>query len=109
MKQNKYDDEAFFQKYGQMARSRQGLEGAGEWSELQKVLPDFAGKRVLDLGCGYGWHCRYAAENGAEMCIRDRNRQGNGTMVLVSGRNGMDFGGLLEAERSVPAGISMYR
>ncbi|RZT02313.1 class I SAM-dependent methyltransferase [Cuneatibacter caecimuris] len=66
MKQNKYDDEAFFQKYGQMARSRQGLEGAGEWSELQKVLPDFAGKRVLDLGCGYGWHCRYAAENGAE-------------------------------------------
>ena len=29
------------------------------------LLPDFAGKRVLDLGCGYGWHCIYAAEHGA--------------------------------------------
>ena len=29
------------------------------------MRPDFAGKRVLDLGCGYGWHCIYAAEHGA--------------------------------------------
>lgn len=65
MKENKYDNESFFQKYSQMDRSQKGLKGAGEWSELQKVLPDFAGKRVLDLGCGYGWHCRYAAEHGA--------------------------------------------
>ena len=28
-------------------------------------MPDFAGKQVLDLGCGYGWHCVYAAERGA--------------------------------------------
>ncbi len=48
-----------------MDRSRQGLQAAGEWPELQKLLPDFTGKRVLDLGCGYGWHCRYAAEQGA--------------------------------------------
>lgn len=65
MNENKYDDEIFFEKYSQMARSRQGLKGAGEWSELQKLLPDFHGKRVLDLGCGYGWHCKYAAEHGA--------------------------------------------
>ena len=32
---------------------------------LEPLLPDFAGKRVLDLGCGYGWHCIYAAEHGA--------------------------------------------
>ena len=48
-----------------MTRSQKGLQGAGEWSELQKILPDFCGKRVLDLGCGYGWHCKYAAEHGA--------------------------------------------
>ena len=65
MKENRYDDREFFQKYSEMARSRQGLAGAGEWRELQKLLPDFAGKRVLGLGCGYGWHCRYAAEHGA--------------------------------------------
>ena len=32
---------------------------------MEPLLPDFAGKRVLDLGCGYGWHCIYAAEHGA--------------------------------------------
>lgn len=65
MKENKYDEKIFFDKYSQMDRSRQGLQAAGEWPELQKLLPDFTGKRVLDLGCGYGWHCRYAAEQGA--------------------------------------------
>lgn len=65
MKENKYDNEVFFKKYGQMMRSQKGLQGAGEWSELQKILPDFHGKKVLDLGCGYGWHCKYAADKGA--------------------------------------------
>lgn len=65
MKQNKYDDDRFFQKYSGMKRSVEGLQGAGEWHELQALLPDFAGKRVLDLGCGFGWHCRYAAQHGA--------------------------------------------
>lgn len=31
MTQNKYDDPAFFEKYSQMSRSKNGLEGAGEW------------------------------------------------------------------------------
>ena len=69
MKENKYDDEIFFEKYGQMLRSQKGLEGAGEWYELKKLLPDFRGKRVLDLGCGYGWHCKYASENGARAVL----------------------------------------
>ena len=65
MKENRYDDPLFFEKYSQMSRSRLGLAGAGEWEDLQKLLPDFAGKQVLDLGCGYGWHCAYAAEHGS--------------------------------------------
>lgn len=65
MKENRYDDEKFFEKYSHMSRSEQGLEGAGEWHVLRRMLPDFTGKQVLDLGCGYGWHCRYAAEQGA--------------------------------------------
>ena len=54
MKENKYDNKQFFVKYSQMDRSRKGLSGAGEWHELQKILPDFRNKTVLDLGCGYG-------------------------------------------------------
>ena len=69
MKENKYDDQRFFQKYSEMSRSQQGLAGAGEWSELQKLLPDFRGMSVLDLGCGYGWHCKYAADHGAAQVL----------------------------------------
>lgn len=65
MKENKYDDPVFFAKYAQMDRSRLGLRGAGEWRTLEPMLPDFAGRDVLDLGCGYGWHCIYAMEHGA--------------------------------------------
>ncbi|KAF1303610.1 class I SAM-dependent methyltransferase [Enterococcus saccharolyticus] len=69
MPENPYDHPKFFEQYSQMSRSLQGLSGAGEWSTLQKLLPDFKGKRVLDLGCGYGWHSMYAAENGAKEVI----------------------------------------
>ena len=69
MKENKYDDNIFFQKYSQMSRSQKGLAGAGEWETLKKMLPDFKGKRVLDLGCGYGWHCIYAMEHGASSVV----------------------------------------
>lgn len=69
MKENKYDNQDFFEKYGQMSRSKDGLKGAGEWQELKKLLPDFHHKRVLDLGCGYGWHCKYAADKGAEYVL----------------------------------------
>ena len=68
-KENKYDDDIFFQKYSQMSRSQQGLAGAGEWETLRKLLPDFKDKRVLDLGCGYGWHCIYAMEHGASSVV----------------------------------------
>ena len=69
MKENKYDDPLFFEKYRQMERSQKGLDGAGEWNTLKKMLPDFEGKTVLDLGCGYGWHCEYAAQHGAVKVI----------------------------------------
>lgn len=52
-----------------MNRSVKGLEGAGEWKTLEKMLPDFRGKRVLDIGCGFGWHCQYAINHAAVSVI----------------------------------------
>lgn len=69
MKENKYDDAKFFEQYSQMARSVGGLKAAGEWPTLQKMLPDLKNKRVLDLGCGFGWHCQYAVEQGAQSVV----------------------------------------
>lgn len=69
MKENKYDDEQFFSQYSRMSRSVEGLKGAGEWHVLKTMLPDFQGKRVLDLGCGFGWHCIYAVEHGAAAVV----------------------------------------
>jgi SAM-dependent methyltransferase len=66
---NLYDQEEFFEAYSQMSRSRQGLAGAGEWHQLKELFPDLTGRDVLDLGCGYGWHCRYAVEQGARRVV----------------------------------------
>ncbi|WGL96453.1 class I SAM-dependent methyltransferase [Arsenophonus nasoniae] len=65
MKENIYDQDDFFIAYSQFPRSVEGLNAAGEWPALQRLLPNFQGKSVLDLGCGYGWHCLYAAQQGA--------------------------------------------
>ena len=48
MKENKYDEEAFFEKYSQMPRSQMGLRGAAEWPTLKGMLPEFAGRRVIE-------------------------------------------------------------
>ena len=60
-----YDNEEFFNAYAQMPRSQEGLPAAGEWHQLEPLFPDLQGASVLDLGCGYGWHCKYAADHGA--------------------------------------------
>jgi len=68
-KQNKYDDPDFFAKYSEMARSVGGLASAGEWHAFRTLLPNPCGRAVLDLGCGFGWHCRYAREQGARFVV----------------------------------------
>jgi SAM-dependent methyltransferase len=69
LKQNKYDDPEFFAEYSQMPRSIHGLSAGLEWTTFQGLLPDLRDKRVLDLGCGFGWHCRYAQEHGARLVV----------------------------------------
>eukprot|EP00102_Acyrthosiphon_pisum_P017421 XP_008188799.1 PREDICTED: uncharacterized protein HI_0912-like [Acyrthosiphon pisum] len=65
MSQNIYDNPTFFAGYATLPRSVEGLDGAPEWPALRAMLPDLNDLRVVDLGCGYGWFCRYAQQHGA--------------------------------------------
>ena len=65
MTQNIYDDASFFAGYSKLPRSIAGLDAAPEWPSLRALLPELRGSEVLDLGCGFGWFCRWAREAGA--------------------------------------------
>jgi SAM-dependent methyltransferase len=65
MTQNIYDDEEFFAGYSRLGRSVDGLDGAAEWPALRAMLPELPGLKVLDLGCGFGWFCRWVRTQGA--------------------------------------------
>lgn len=69
MAQNVYDDEGFFTAYSDLPRSRLGLDGAPEWPSLRDLLPEVSEQRVLDLGCGFGWFCRWASDAGASTVL----------------------------------------
>ena len=65
MARNIYDTQAFFEGYSRLDRSVHGLDGAAEWPAIQAMLPALQGRRVLDLGCGFGWFARWARTQGA--------------------------------------------
>lgn len=65
MAQNIYDNPDFFAGYIQLPRQVQGLDGAPEWPATRAMLPDLSGRRVIDLGCGFGWASRWMREQGA--------------------------------------------
>jgi len=67
--QNIYDDQSFFDGYRTLPRSVEGLAAAGEWESLRAMLAAVEGRSVVDLGCGYGWFCRWAAEAGASQVL----------------------------------------
>ena len=69
MTQNIYDDPQFFGEYSRLKRSVEGLAGAPEWPQLRAMLPPLQGLDVLDLGCGFGWFCRWAREQGAARVV----------------------------------------
>ena len=69
MTQNIYDNEEFFAGYSGLRRSVEGLDGMPEWPALRALLPDLRRRKVLDLGCGFGWFCRWAREQGANHVV----------------------------------------
>jgi SAM-dependent methyltransferase len=69
MAQNIYDNPSFFAGYSQLPRQVKGFAGAPEWPAIRALLPDVTGKRVLDLGCGFGWASRWLREQGASSVL----------------------------------------
>jgi SAM-dependent methyltransferase len=67
--QNIYDNPEFFAGYSQLGRSVEGLDGATEWPALRAILPAMRDLRILDLGCGFGWFCRWARKHGAAQVL----------------------------------------
>ena len=69
MAQNIYDDEVFFSGYSTLPRSLRGLDAAPEWPTLRRMVASVHAKRVDDLGCGFGWFCRWALQHGATAAL----------------------------------------
>ncbi|RQH12404.1 class I SAM-dependent methyltransferase [Bradyrhizobium sp. RP6] len=69
MAQNIYDNPDFFSGYSRLPRQVHGLAGAPEWPALCAMFPEMAGKRAVDLGCGFGWVSRWLRENGAKAVL----------------------------------------
>lgn len=69
MAQNIYDDPAFFAGYSDFPRSRLGLDGTAEWASFRALLPPVAGKRVVELGCGFGHLSRWLAAEDAQRVL----------------------------------------
>jgi SAM-dependent methyltransferase len=69
MAQNIYDNPDFFAGYSQLPRQVHGLDGAPEWPAIRAMLPAVAGKRIADLGCGFGWASRWMRTQGAASVV----------------------------------------
>lgn len=68
-KQNIYDNEIFFDGYKKIRENEANANNLFEIPALFSMLPDLAGKKVLDLGCGFGEHCKRFVECGAEKVV----------------------------------------
>jgi SAM-dependent methyltransferase len=64
--QNIYDDSTFFAGYAALRETESGLNAVLEQPALARLLPaSLAGRRILDLGCGFGDFARAARARGA--------------------------------------------
>ena len=69
MKQNIYDNEAFFNGYSKIRENEYNANNLFEKPALYSLLPDLTGKAVLDLGCGFGENCIRYVDKGAKRVV----------------------------------------
>ncbi|MBR6034178.1 MAG: class I SAM-dependent methyltransferase [Clostridia bacterium] len=71
MKQNVYDNDAFFKQYEELREEQKG-QNANDLIEIpnfRKLVPDVQNKSILDLGCGYGESDKFYKEKGAKYVL----------------------------------------
>ena len=68
MKQNIYDIKSFSDAYDKMRYENKGMNANDlvEIPNFRKLIPDVKGKRILDLGCGYGENDKYCIGLGVK-------------------------------------------
>ena len=69
MKQNIYDNEAFYENFKRLREDEINYNDCIETPILFGMLPDLCGKRVLDVGCGMGQHAKKYSEQGAAFVL----------------------------------------
>lgn len=67
--QNIYDNEIFFEGYKKIRDNEVNANNLFEIPALFSMMPDLKGKRILDLGCGFGEHCKRFVDCGAEKVV----------------------------------------
>ena len=67
--QNIYDNETFFEGYKKIRENEVNANNLFEIPALFSMMPDLKDKAVLDLGCGFGEHCKRFVESGAKKVV----------------------------------------
>ncbi|MDR3599806.1 MAG: class I SAM-dependent methyltransferase [Desulfosporosinus sp.] len=67
--QNIFDNEVFFQGYKNLRENPNSANILEEKPAIFSLLPDLTGKKVLDLGCGYGENCNLFSKMGAKKVV----------------------------------------
>ena len=67
--QNIYDNETFFEGYKKIRENEVNANNLFEIPALFSMMPNLNDKIILDLGCGFGEHCKRFVESGAKKVI----------------------------------------
>ncbi len=69
MAQNIFDNELFFREYKNLRENEPNYNDLLEQPAMRALLPHLQGKRVLDIGCGFGHNCRDFVKRGAKSVV----------------------------------------
>lgn len=70
MSNNIYDNEEFFGEYINLREDKgHNFNDLLEQPAMNNLMPDLRGRRVLDVGCGFGENCRGFSEGGASYIV----------------------------------------